>query len=65
MNIEHETEQREAARVEFAQLWTEKLWPRAVALGAREQAHALVMDIAWQAFRAGQKSGTTPIVFDS
>lgn len=52
MNLEHHTEQMEAARAGFLKLWHGKLLPRAIALNNRVTLAelGLVQDIAWQAF---------------
>lgn len=55
MNLEHHTEQMEAARSDFARLWEDKLVRRALSLGNNLTAPelALLRDIAWHAFLAG------------
>jgi len=52
MNISHHSEQMEAARRDFAELWDKKLRPRALALQNRLTLPelALLEDIAWQTF---------------
>ena len=54
MNLEHHSEQMEAARRDFDKLWNEKLELRAVNMGARdERTLSFAQDIAWQAFLHG------------
>lgn len=51
-NLDHHTEQMEAARASFTELWQDKLRRRALSLNATASAQELawVQDIAWQSF---------------
>lgn len=61
MNQEHHDEQMQAARRDFQTLWHGKLLPRMRLFGIPKIFACAVLDIAWQAFRAGQKTGVADI----
>lgn len=51
MNLENHTEQMEAVRRDFAELWP-YIWEQAKGLGAEPRDQLLMKHVAWSAFLA-------------
>lgn len=54
MNQNHHDEQMEAMRLEFFQLWDEKILSRLDSMHVAPNWHPAIQDIAWLAFRTGK-----------